>query len=192
MRSKSISQLKMSIATGESIMSIHRFGSLFAVSLLLFSGSAIAQGGSACPAGTVCAADPQTVVKAMQEAGFRAKLGALKTSGNPMIESAAAGYDFEVHFNNCTVTKDCKSLMFIISFNNDDGGNTIELANMWNDGHRFSTMALDSEKQLNVNYDVTTAGGLSKENMSSVLDWWSNVLGDLRTFFSENPAPKKK
>lgn len=146
---------------------------------------------AACPSGTVCADDPQTVVRAMQDAGFRAKLGAMKSNGDPFIESAAGGYDFEVQFNDCTDHKDCKSLMFVVSFNNDDGGNTMELANKWNRGHRFSQMAFDDRQWLNVSYDVTTVGGLTKDNMASVLNWWSLVLGDIRTFFSENPIETK-
>lgn len=145
-----------------------------------------------CPSGTVCAADPQTVVSAMQEAGYKAKLTTLKESGDPMIESAANGYDFEVHFSNCTDKRDCQSLVFVISFNNDDGGNTMEMANKWNNGHRFSVMSFSDENQwLNVTHDVTTVGGLRKENMASLLQWWSFVLGDLRDFFDANPVPAK-
>lgn len=154
------------------------------VGALIWSGSASA----ACPGGSVCAEDPQTVVRAMQDAGYRAKLGKMESNGNPFIESSAGGYDFEVQFDNCTDNKDCQSLMFVVSFNNDDGGNTMELANKWNNGHRFSTMGFDDRNWLNVSYDVTTVGGLSKANMASVLNWWSLVLGDVRTFFNENPV----
>lgn len=172
-------------------MNSHRLKALtFAIALGL--GGTTSASAAGCPAGTICAADPQSVVSAIQDAGYRAKLGKMESNGNPFIASSAGGYDFDVQFNNCTDNKDCESLMFIISFNNDDGANTIDLANKWNEGHRFSTMSLNDAKWLNVSYDVTTVGGLSKDNMGSVLDWWASVLGDLRTFFNENSASNRK
>jgi len=68
----------------------------------------------------------------------------------------------------------------------------MELANKWNNGHRFGVMGFDDRQWLNVSYDVTTVGGLSKSNMASVLNWWSLVLGDIRTFFNENPVSEQK
>lgn len=39
-------------------------------------------------------------------------------------------------------------------------------------------------------YDVSTVGGLTKGNFADVVDWWSVTLGNLKTFFEENPPPK--
>src|SRR3546814_19453706 len=52
----------------------------------------------ACGAGLVCASDPQTVVKALQAAGYKALLSKSKQTGNPKIESAASGYAYSIFF----------------------------------------------------------------------------------------------
>ena len=138
-----------------------------------------------CPSGTVCAADPAGVAAAMQAEGYRAKLGKAK-DGDPMIESAS-GYDFIVHFYQCSEGKDCKSLQFLIVFK-DDGTNTPELANRWNKQKRFAQMAARDDGSMWLSYDVTTVGGLTRENFADVLDWWGVMLSQVRTFFSENGA----
>ncbi len=162
------------------------------IGLGLFGGSAAMaqETAGACPQGTICAADPQTVVNAMQEAGYKAKLTASKTSGNPLINSAAAGYNFEVQFFNCTIMTACKSLAFLISFD-DDGTNTPELANQWNDVNRFSTMSVSSDKNLILAYDVSTVGGLNSRNFEDLLDTWNSTLGEVSKFFKAHPAPAK-
>src|SRR3546814_1106778 len=93
----------------------------------------------ACGAGLVCASDPQTVVKALQAAGYKALLSKSKQTGNPKIESAASGYDYSIFFYECEQTLHCGSLQFQVSFE-DDGGNTPELANKWNKDKRFAQM----------------------------------------------------
>src|SRR3546814_6377613 len=63
----------------------------------------------ACGAGLVCASDPQTVVKALQAAGYKALLSKSKQTGNPKIESAASGYDYRSEEH----TSELQSLMRI-------------------------------------------------------------------------------
>jgi hypothetical protein len=87
--------------------------------------------------------------------------------------------------------KDCNSVQFGINFA-DDGGNTVELANKWNQSKRFIQMSLADDKTLDVSYDVSTIGGLNQENFADVVDWWSVMLGELSKFFKENPAPTLK
>lgn len=163
---------------------------LLGLGVLGASAAQAEEAASACPQGTICAADPQTVVNAMQEAGYKAKLTASKSSGNPLINSAAAGYNFEVQFFNCTIMTACKSLAFLISFD-DDGTNTPELANQWNDVNRFSTMSVSSDKSLVLAYDISTVGGLNSRNFEDLLDTWNSTLGEVSKFFKAHPAPAK-
>jgi hypothetical protein len=141
-----------------------------------------------CPAGTVCAADPEGIAKLMQDEGYRAKLGKAP-DGDPMIESAA-GYDFILHFYQCTGGQDCKSLQFLTTFK-DDGANTPELANRWNKAKRFGQMSARDDGSLSVSYDVTTVGGLTRANFADVVDWWAVLMNELRQFFADNPAPSE-
>ena len=107
--------------------------------------------------------------------------------GDPLITSAASGYNFDVLFYGCEKHIDCKSISFSITFIKDSA-NTPELANVWNKQHRFSTMAVNDDGRLTVNYDMTTVGSISKDTFGELLDWWSDTLGNLGTFFKEHPA----
>ncbi|BAV63995.1 YbjN domain-containing protein [Sphingobium cloacae] len=142
-----------------------------------------------CGKNMVCASNPQSVADAVQAAGYKAVLSKSTTTGNPMIESAASGYNYSIFFYECEDGKKCGSIQFQISFE-DDGANTFELANKWNSSKRFSQMAVSDDKSLVVSYDVATIGGLNRKNFADVVDWWALMLGELSKFFKENPAPK--
>jgi hypothetical protein len=151
--------------------------------------SAMAADKEACGSGLICASDPKSVADAITEAGYRAKLGKDDT-GDPKIESAANGYDFTVYFYDCEEAKNCAALQFLASFT-DDGKNTPELANSWNNSKRFLQMSVQPDKSLRVSYDVTTVGGLNHKNFADVVDWWATMLGELSKFFKTDEAPAK-
>ncbi|MBO9575478.1 MAG: YbjN domain-containing protein [Sphingobium sp.] len=158
----------------------------------LLAGAAQASDKEPCGKGMVCASAPQTVIDALQAAGYKAVLTKSENSGNPMIESAASGYKFNIFFYECEEKKSCGSLQFNIGFTKEDD-NTPELANLWNRKMRFIQMSAEEDKTLNVNYDVTTVGGLNQKNFADVIDWWAFMLGEMNKFFKENPAkPAKK
>ncbi|MFT3966526.1 MAG: YbjN domain-containing protein [Sphingobium sp.] len=137
-----------------------------------------------CGADMVCASNPQSVVEALQGAGYQAQLGKSGTTGNPRIESGASGYKFSIFFYECEKNAKCGSLQFQLSFA-DDGTNTPELANKWNNSKRFLQMSVDDDKSLSVSLDVATIGGLNRKNFADVLDWWTTMLGELNGFFKE-------
>ncbi len=141
-----------------------------------------------CGKGLICASDPATVVQALQESGYKAKLDK-DSGGDPMVSSSASGYDFDIMFYGCKNHKQCDSLQMRVSFEKD-GANTPLLANKWNSDKRFSQAYISDKGSFVVDYDVTTAGGLTKANFADVVDWWSVTLGNLKTFFAENPPPK--
>ena len=138
---------------------------------------------SPCPEGHICASDPQGVTEELRKLGFRAEL-TKHESGDPQIESGAAGYDFRLNFNECTENRQCRSLGFAVVFA-DDGKNTLELVNTWNKQKRFSQMAVNDNGSLAFTYDVTTVGGLTKANFADVVDWWQSMLGQLRGYFTQ-------
>ena len=157
------------------------------VSLALLPGMARAESdGPACPGGHICASNPQGVADELRSLGYRAELKS-HPSGDPQIESAAAGYDFVVNFNDCKANRQCRSLGFVIVFA-DDGKNTPQLANEWNRQKRFSQMTANENSSLAVTYDVTTVGGINKANFADIVDWWQVILGQLRTFFTERAS----
>ena len=166
------------------------------VAMLFFAvtaSPATAQDTDPCGADMICASAPKTVVDAFREAGLKAKLQ-VDDAGDPVIESAASGYNFDTYFYGCVDTKQCTSLQFRVAFLKEPE-NTIELANKWNATKRYSQMFLADDGQLVVSWDVTTVGGLPKKNFTEVLGMWEMVLGELGKFFDVHipakPAEKK-
>lgn len=159
-----------------------------ALAAMLATGSAQAADDKPCGKGLVCASAPQTIATALSAAGYKAELTTDK-AGDPMIRSAAAGYNFIVYFYGCKDHKQCSSLQFMSSFE-ADGTNTPELANKWNNSKRFSQMAVTDDGALDFSYDVATIGGLNQENFTDVIEWWEAMLGQVSQFFKEQ-SPKK-
>ena len=164
---------------------MNRVFSVFAFTLFSIGG-AQAKDTDACGTDMVCASDPQTVVDALQREGYRAKLDK-DNSGDPMISSAATGYNFDIFFYGCEEKKQCDSLQFSVTFDSDKT-DTPKLANEWNVGNRFGKAAINDKNQFQLRYDVATIGGLNKTNFKDSLDWWSAVLGDLKVFFQNKIA----
>lgn len=138
----------------------------------------------------VCASNPKSVVDAFREAGYKAKLQ-IDNEGDPLIESAAAGYNFDTLFYGCVETKSCDSLQFRVTFVKEPE-NTLELANKWNVRRRFSQMSVTDDGRLVVSWDVDTVGGLNSKNFADVLATWESILGELGKFFDETIPPKPK
>lgn len=151
-----------------------------AVAALLVSTAASAT----CPANTVCASDPETVVAALTTAGYKAKLSKDKT-GDPTIESAASGYEFSVFFYGCTEGEDCTSLQLQAGWTADDK-HTASYANKWNLVKRFGQMSIKEDKSLSLSYDVAAGGGINTANFADILEWWESVLGEASKFFAVN------
>ena len=169
-----------------------------AAAVLLFASTpAVAEDKEPCGKDMVCASKPETVMAAMEKAGFKPKLTA-DTDGDPMIESDEAAYHFDVYFYGCENHLNCDSLRFEALFEKAPE-NTPELANKWNQAKRFLQAYARTDGQFGVAYDVATIGGLNARNFGDVLDWWSSQLGELSRFFKKElnlpdpaPAPEKK
>jgi hypothetical protein len=146
---------------------------LGAAALAVAAGPAAAQ--------TVDAARPQSVVAAMQSAGYRATLETTK-SGKPVIRSAANGSDFSVMFDDCNEQNSaCKSLAFVAWYKAKPGW-TIQRLNQWNDEKKFLRAYIDKDGDLATDYWVTTVGGLPDANFKDALDWFVVMSGQLFRF----------
>lgn len=137
---------------------------------LLTAGPAAAQ--------IVDAARPQSVVNAMQSAGYRATLETSR-GGKPVIRSAANGVNFSVMFDDCDERNiSCKSLAFIGWYKAKPGW-TIQRLNQWNDEKKFLRAYIDKDGDLAVDYWITTVGGLPEANFKDALDWFVVMSGQL-------------
>ncbi|AKH41918.1 hypothetical protein WYH_00867 [Croceibacterium atlanticum] len=168
-------------------MLVKRLPIAAAMALAFAATPAMAQDGAECPAGLVCASEPQTVVDALERAGLEPELGT-DDQGDPKIVGQHGNWTFNLFFYDCVDNADCKALQFEIAFNNDDGLNTLELANEWNRTKRFGQLSLGENDLLNFSYDVTAVGGLTQDNFADVADWWIVLLDGLSDFFMDHGA----
>ncbi|MGH6780707.1 MAG: YbjN domain-containing protein [Sphingomonadaceae bacterium] len=157
---------------------------------ILFLGLTVAFPASAadtekCATNMVCASNPQSVVDGLQNAGFKAKLDKDST-GDPMVTSAASGYNFTVFFYECEKAASCASVQLNASFEADDQ-HSAGYANDWNRKKRFIQASVNDKKEVELRYDVTTIGGINQRNFKDVIEWWSSMLGEYSNFVAARP-----
>ena len=164
----------------------------FAIILSAIAVPRIALSAEDCPSSYICASHPEGVAATLQTLGYKADLGKSEETGNPMITSAASGYNYQIFFYGCEGSGGCSSLGFMATFDKDPR-NSAEMANDWNREKRFSVMSFDpKDGAISLSYDITTVGGISQVNFGDAVGWWDTMLGQARTFFQERKAPAKR
>ena len=110
---------------------------------------------------SVLAGNPDTVVQALQAAGYRAQLGR-DEQGNPQIESAANGSNFVVYFFDCENGRACRAVQFHASY--EMSPPSLEQLNAWNRDHRYGRafVANNNFPSLEMDVDLEAAGGMSR------------------------------
>ncbi len=139
---------------------------------------ALAAGGPALAA-PVVADNPQAIADLLKELGYRATLTKDDT-GDPKIESAAAGANFSIYFYSCTDGKDCSSIQFSAGFDLDSGLN-LSSVNDWNTRKRYGKVYIDNEGDPYIEMDINLfGGGISPEGFSDSLGSWETLLADFQ------------
>jgi hypothetical protein len=127
----------------------------------------------------VTAQDPQSVVKALQDAGYRAELKA-EADGAPYIVSGAGGAKFSVLFFDCEKAKACKSLQFYSGWTDKV---TAQQMNDWNRDHRFGRAYVDDKGEAAIEFDVDFEGAPMPVSLfRSNVETWATVLGAFQKF----------
>jgi len=141
--------------------------------------AALLSGAAPATAETVTAKDPQSIVRAMQTAGYQAKLEIDKV-GDPMIRSASSGTSFAVYFYNCTDHKNCSSIQFQTAFDTEPGkAPSLEVINKWNTTKRYTAAYLDDEGDPGLSMDVNLDhGGFSSDLFEDELTLWTSLVAD--------------
>jgi hypothetical protein len=143
-------------------------------------------------------AQPDVVVQALQEAGYKAQLK-VPLDDQPYIESAANGSPFTVQFYGCKLGRDCTSLDFYAWYTKTPTF-TADFANRWNTTKRFVSVAIDKDGNLTLDQYLSTVGKTTYANFADDIDWWSQMNGELDKFIDEEndkltkpaaPAAKK-
>lgn len=159
---------------------------------LLLAAPAIAQTASA-PAGAITAADPESIVKALQAAGYRGSVKKNK-DGQPYVDSAANGHGFSIDLYNCEDNEKktgCKTMLFSTWWK-PEPYLTVALANRYNSKSMFGRAYINDKSELVLELPVTTVGGINQANFEDVVDWWSNVDGDMDKMIDEAAKPPAK
>lgn len=148
-------------------------GLVSAAALLAFAVPANAQ--------MVRAQDPQSLVRALQGAGYAANLGTDRV-GDPMITSGVSGTTFQIFFYNCTDNRNCATVQFHSGY---DVRVPVDLPklNEWNRTKRFARAFLDKENDPILEMDVDLDdGGLSPALFIDNIEFWASVLGDFERY----------
>ena len=113
----------------------------------LVAASMSSQAAPAPPAapGTVSIADPNSLVTALQKAGYKAKL--TYEEGKPEIESSAAGATFYLYFQNCESKDGCEDIMVQSAYDVAKDAITLDTINKFNKDNRWARAYLDDEKR---------------------------------------------
>lgn len=124
----------------------------------------------------VRAQDPAGVMRALQGAGYTAKLETDKV-GDPMITSSVGGTSFQVMFYNCTNHKECATVQLHAGYNFTDKVSLAQI-NEWNRSQRFGRAYLDkvNDPILEMDLDLDD-GGLSTLLFQDNMEFWATVLG---------------
>lgn len=136
----------------------------------------------------VRSSDPQTVVQALQDAGYKAELTKHK-DGDPIIRSGAQGYKFSIFFMTCDKGRNCGDIQFYAGWT--DKLSPIR-ANAWNQKHRFARAYSDEAGEAALEYDLNFEDQqISTALFRKNLELWDSLVGSFVDYVNEDEAPKK-
>jgi hypothetical protein len=123
----------------------------------------------------VTAANPQGVVAALQNAGYKATLSK-DSAGDPLIASASGGSNFSIFFFGCTKNVDCRTIQFFAGYS--DRKPTLSMMNDWNSKKRFARAYIADSGNARIEMDVDLDdGGMSVKLFEDNLEFWVAVMG---------------
>jgi hypothetical protein len=121
--------------------------------------------------------DPGSVVRALQDGGYAAKLGVDKV-GDPMITSGVGGTTFQIFFYNCTDHKACATIQFQSAYHVTPAVN-LDAVNQWNRDKRFARAYLDHDNDPVLAMDVDLDdGGVTPLLFVDNIEFWESLLPD--------------
>jgi hypothetical protein len=126
---------------------------------------------------------PETVAKALQNAGYRAELKQ-DSKGNTYVASAANGQNFSVQFYDCG-DEGCTSMQFYTWYKKQDYFSPA-LTNDWNAHKRFLKVAIDDDGDLSEYFDISLVGGMTQKHFADLVDWFAVMDADLARYLDEH------
>ena len=125
----------------------------------------------------VRAQEPDSIVSALQDGGYSAKLGT-DAVGDPLITSSVGGTTFQIFFYNCVEHKACATVQFHSGYDLENPV-ALDLINTWNRTQRFARAYLDKENDPILEMDVDLDdGGLSRLLFIDNIEFWTTQVGE--------------
>ena len=105
---------------------------------------------------TVTAADPATVVSALEMAGYRAELTS-DNIGDPKVVTKLSGREVQLFFYGCDsdTHEGCDQLQFMVGFDSEQPLDAAKVERFMHD-RRFAGMSLDEEGDPWLSWDLVT------------------------------------
>src|SRR5215469_2891552 len=100
------------------------------------------------------------LAKVFQNAGYRAEI---PTGGNPRILTGMSGYTVAIYLYSCD-DAGCGSLEFSKIFTKS-AKMTLSVMNKWNQEKRYVKAYLDTDGDMNLEYDVSFSGGVTSDHL---------------------------
>lgn len=114
------------------------------------------------------------MVQILHEVGYEGTLGK-DNEGDPMITGRIQGYRYTLFFYRCNNHTNCLDLQFHSEFTNDTNVNYAAL-NSYNRDNRFGQAFFQSDGQIGLDMSATLQGGVSRQHIKEVVDWWKVTL----------------
>jgi hypothetical protein len=124
------------------------------------------------------------LAKVLQNAGYRADI---PTGGSPRISTGMSGYKVNVYLYSCDGDAGCGSLEFSMILTKSDKM-TLSLVDKWNQEKRYAKAYLDTDGDLNLEYDVSFVGGVTTQHIVEAAGIFEALLPALDQFLNKPPA----
>lgn len=115
----------------------------------------------------------------LQEIGWTAE--AKEVDGKPFIAAnytdaeSGASFDFSVGLYRCDDAKACYDVMFMRSTEVSKPV-TLMMVNKYNASQMFGVAYLNDDGSLGVSLSQTIQGGVTRQNIKEMADWWKTVI----------------
>jgi hypothetical protein len=145
--------------------SVHILGFIAGILLALAAGAP-----ASAREGKVTSLDPASVVSALQDAGYQAKLD--DTPGNdPSIRTAAQGYTILLMFVRCQDHQNCDQLEMITYFScSEDKDKCASASQSWNMEQSFSHTVVTESGLAQYAYVFFDKEGISRDLFAKIFD----------------------
>ena len=126
---------------------------------------------------SVTATNPDTVIQALQSAGYTARR-TTDEYGDPQIESAYSGSNFSVFFFGCEEGRNCNSIQFHASYEMQQVPGAQVFAD-WNRTKRYARAFLSANNHPTIEMDINLDGGsISRALLVDSLELWGTLMSD--------------